>query len=96
MIPSNREKRSILRGLDHASRHQICHFAILLSLLTLWSVALHSERPILARSTMAFVAAGLEMVQAFLRRELLNGDPLNHSNVAVAFTGVSSLALGVS
>jgi hypothetical protein len=45
---------------------------------------------------MAFVAAGLEMVQAFLRRELLNGDPLNHSNVAVAFTGVSSLALGVS
>jgi len=94
MISSDGREPLLLRGLDVASHQQISRFAILLALLILWSLAFRSERPLLLLSTMAFVAAGLEVVRACLRREPLNGDSLNHWDAA--FAGVSSLALGIS
>jgi len=85
-----------MSGLDLASRQQIGRFVILLSLLMLWSLGFRSERPLALLGLIALVAAGLEAVRACLRREPINGNSLNHWDAAVAFTGVSGIALGFS
>jgi hypothetical protein len=93
MIPSDRAERP---GLDIASHYQIRRFRILLSLLVFWSIASQSERPLLFLATMALATAGLDVLRACLQRESFNGASLNHWDAAVAFTGVSSFALGLS
>lgn len=83
-------------SLDLASKRQIWRFAILISLLTLSSLALPAGRRLPTLSTMAFLAAGIEAVLACLWRDRLNGASLNHWDAAVALMGVSSFALGLS
>jgi hypothetical protein len=88
-------QRAVAGGLDIASRQLVHRFIILLALLILWAVALNAERPVVALATVTFVAAGIEMFHACLRREPFNGASLNHWDSATAFLGLSCLARGL-
>ncbi len=83
-------------SLDIASRRQIWRFAILTCFLTLSALAMPSGHRLLTFSQMAFLAAGIEVGLACLRRNRLNGESLNHWDAAAALAGVSSFALGIS
>lgn len=83
-------------GLDLASRQLVHRFIVLLALLILWAFALNAEHAIAALATMTFVAAGIEVFHAALRREPFNGASLNHWDSATAFMGLSCLARGLT
>ena len=79
-----------------ASLQVVRRFLILLALLALWAFALNAEHPMRALATMTFVAAGIEVFRACIRREPFTGDSLNHWDSATAFMGLSCLARGLS
>lgn len=83
-------------SLDFASRRQIQRFAILTVFLILSALAVPSGHRLQTLSQMAFLAAGIEVGLACLRRNRLHGDSLNHWDSATALAGVSSFALGIS
>jgi hypothetical protein len=80
--------------LDLASRQLVQRFVVLLALLVLWAFALNAERPLAALVTVTFVAAGIEVFHACVRRQPFNGPSLNHWDSATAFMGLSCLARG--
>ncbi len=83
-------------SLDFASRRQIWRFAILAVFITLSALAMPSGHRLQVVSQMAFLAAGIEIGLACLRRDRLNARSLNHWDSAVALAGLSSFAFGIS
>jgi len=94
--PSDGPEEAIPGRLDLASHQMIRRFLILLALVILWAFTLNSEHPMLGLSAMTFLAAGIEVFHACLRREPFDGVSLNHWDTATAFVGLSSLARGLS
>jgi hypothetical protein len=94
--PSDGPEEAIPGRLDLASHQMIRRFVILLALVMLWAFTLNSEHPMLALSAMTFIATGIEVFHACLRREGFNGASLNHWDTAIGFMGLSSLARGLS
>ncbi len=83
-------------SIDAASRRQIWRFAILACFLSLSAFAMPSQDRLPVLAQMAFLAAGIEVGLACLRRDRLNGDSLNQWDSAAALAGLCSFALGIS